>query len=179
MRPTKRTERFSSGLLLPRPVTRPPIAGKIFRPASQSPAALLAQRIFYRFVPSSICALGITYGQMAGLSRQAAGATIDPASRSAQHGCDHLQDRPRVIKLHATCPRAGAGFFLSTCSSLASRPSGGRQLASFASSPSKPSFPQANRVTLTKYCSCNNPSGDNFARHFRVIGVASLLAGSI
>jgi hypothetical protein len=33
-------------------------------------------------------------------------------------------------------------------------------------------FPQANRITLTKSCRCNNSSGDDFARHFRLTGVA-------
>jgi hypothetical protein len=33
-------------------------------------------------------------------------------------------------------------------------------------------FPQANRITLTKSCRCNNSSGDDFARHFRPTGVA-------
>jgi hypothetical protein len=33
-------------------------------------------------------------------------------------------------------------------------------------------FPQANRIALTKSCRCNNSSSDDFARHFRLTGVA-------
>jgi hypothetical protein len=39
--------------------------------------------------------------------------------------------------------------------------------------------PQANRVTLTKFCRCNNSSGDYFAHHDRPAGVVTRFAGSI
>ena len=33
-------------------------------------------------------------------------------------------------------------------------------------------FHQASRITLTKSCCCNNSSGDDFARHFRLADIA-------
>ncbi len=33
-------------------------------------------------------------------------------------------------------------------------------------------FPQANRITLTKSCCCNNSKGHNFTHRFRPAGVA-------
>jgi hypothetical protein len=37
--------------------------------------------------------------------------------------------------------------------------------------------PQANRVTLTSICRCNNSVGDDFEHQFRLAGVVELLAG--
>jgi hypothetical protein len=45
--------------------------------------------------------------------------------------------------------------------------------------PSKPGYPQANRVTLTKFCRCNNSFGDDFEHQFRLAGVVKVLAGSL
>src|SRR5260370_629113 len=53
---------------------------------------------------------------------------------------------------------------------LALTASGCAVLISLASRPSKRGFPQANQVTLTKFCRCNNSSGDDFAHHVRLAG---------
>ena len=45
------------------------------------------------------------------------------------------------------------------------------RIVSFASRLSKRGCPQANRVTLTKFCRCNNLSGDGFAHHVRLASV--------
>jgi hypothetical protein len=50
-------------------------------------------------------------------------------------------------------------------------------LTNFASRPGKRGCPQANRVTLTKFCRCNNSSGDDFAHHVRLAGVVKLFEG--
>ena len=51
------------------------------------------------------------------------------------------------------------------------------RLVSVASRPSKPGFPQANRVAITKSCRCNNASGDYLAHDFRLAGTAKHFAG--
>jgi hypothetical protein len=51
-------------------------------------------------------------------------------------------------------------------------------LVSSGSRPSKCGRPQANRVTLTKFCRCNNSSGDDLAHHVRLAGVVKRFEGS-
>jgi hypothetical protein len=55
----------------------------------------------------------------------------------------------------------------------------GEPLVSSASRRCEGSFQQASRIALTKSGRCNNSSGDDFARHLGLIGVAQLFAGSI
>jgi ubiquinone/menaquinone biosynthesis C-methylase UbiE len=80
-----------------------------------------------------------------------------------------LRDRDKAVT--CACPgtrsprsssvATGPGFLLSPLVRVAER-----------------GFPQANWITLTKSCRCNNSSGDDVARHFRPAGVAKLFAGS-
>src|SRR5258708_19995644 len=44
------------------------------------------------------------------------GARLTPPLDQSTIGSDHLPVAPRVIDLHAICPRAGAGFFFLTAS---------------------------------------------------------------
>ena len=66
--------------------------------------------------------------------------------------------RPRSCSPAVT----GAGFFIPTA------------LAWFA----ERGCPQANRVTLTDSCRCNNSLGDDFQHQFRLAGVVKLFEGS-
>jgi hypothetical protein len=77
------------------------------------------------------------------------GALHRPPSKGAS---GHTAPRPMV-----GCPTnaGGRGFALAALVSFAER-----------------GFQQANRITLTKSCRCNNSSGDDLARHFRLTGVA-------